>query len=148
MKLQKIYPFTLLCLVLFSCLACPGEFLLSFFLYLVQETLAKKLFRRKPSLLLDGWQIFTNLFQWKLAYLDSLLYKENWNKIQLITTYDVQKWKSVKDILVRVMIIALGEWSMLAISTVIQLLETSINRRLMSVQKVRVSFDVMCVFSF
>ena len=45
------------------------------------------------------------------------------------------------------MIIALGEWSMLAISTVIQLLETSINRRLMSVQKVRVSFDVMCVFS-
>ena len=76
------------------------------------------------------------------------LYKENWNKIQLITTYDVQKWKSVKDILVRVMIIALGEWSMLAISTVIQLLETSINRRLMSVQKVRVSFDVMCVFSF
>ena len=77
-----------------------------------------------------------------------LLYKENWNKIQLITTYDVQKWKSVKDILVRVMIIALGEWSMLAISTVIQLLETSINRRLMSVQKVRVSFDVMCVFSF
>ena len=77
-----------------------------------------------------------------------LLYKENWNKIQLITTYDVQKWKSVKDILVRVMIIALGEWSMLAISTVIQLLETSINHRLMSVQKVRVSFDVMCVFSF
>ena len=76
------------------------------------------------------------------------LYKENWNKIQLITTYDVQKWKSVKDILVRVMIIALGEWSMLAISAVIQLLETSINRRLMSVQKVRVSFDVMCVFSF
>ena len=50
------------------------------------------------------------------------------------------------------MIIALGEWSMLAISTVIQLLVviiiTSINRRLMSVQKVRVSFDVMCVFSF
>ena len=46
------------------------------------------------------------------------------------------------------MIIALGEWSMLAISTVIQLLETSINRRLMSVLKVRVSFDVMCVFSF
>ena len=46
------------------------------------------------------------------------------------------------------MIIALGEWSMLAISTVVQLLETSINRRLMSVQKVRVSFDVMCVFSF
>ena len=45
------------------------------------------------------------------------------------------------------MIIALGEWSMLAISTVIQLLETSINRK-MSVQKVRVSFDVMCVFSF
>ena len=77
-----------------------------------------------------------------------LLYKENWNKIQLITTYDVQKWKSVKDILVRVMIIALGEWSMLAISTVIQLLETSINRRLMSVQKVRVSFYVMSVFSF
>ena len=46
------------------------------------------------------------------------------------------------------MIIALGEWSMLAIGTVIQLLETSINRRLMSVQKVRVSFDVMSVFSF
>ena len=87
-------------------------------------------------------------FKWKLAYLDSLLYKENWNKIQLITTYDVQKWKSVKDILVRVMIIALGEWSMLPISTVIQLVEASINCTLMSVQKVRVSFDVMCVFSF
>ena len=87
-------------------------------------------------------------FKWKLAYLDSLLYKEYWNKIQVITTYDVQKWKSVKDILVRVMVIALGEWSMLAISTVLQLWETSINRRLMSVQKVRVSFDVMCVFSF
>ena len=40
--------------------------------------------------------------KWKLAYLDSSLYKENWNKIRLMTTYDVQKWKSVKDILVRV----------------------------------------------
>ena len=55
----------------------------------------------------------------------------------MITTDDVQKWKSVKDILVRVMMIALGEWSLLAICTVIQLLETSINRRLMSVQKVK-----------
>ena len=54
----------------------------------------------------------------------------------------------MKDILVRLMIIALDEWSMLAISTAIQLLETSINRRFMSVQKVRVSFDVMFVFSF
>ena len=35
---------------------------------------------------------------------------------------------------------------MLAISTVIQLLETSINRRLMSLLKVTVSFDVMCLF--
>ena len=49
-------------------------------------------------------------------------------------------------ILVRVMIIALGEWSMLASCTVIQLFEASINRRLMSVLKVRVSFDVMCLF--
>ena len=44
------------------------------------------------------------------------------------------------------MIIALGECSMLAICTVIQLFEASINRRLMSVLKVRVSFDVMCLF--
>ena len=46
----------------------------------------------------------------------------------------------------RVMIIALGERSLLDICTVIQLLETSINRRLMSVLRVRVSFDVMCLF--
>ena len=45
------------------------------------------------------------------------------------------------------MIIALGrEWSLLVICTVIQLLEASINRRLMSVLRVRVSFDVMSVF--
>ena len=44
------------------------------------------------------------------------------------------------------MIIALDEWSLLAIGTVIQFLETSINRKIMSVKKVRVSFDEMCVF--
>ena len=45
------------------------------------------------------------------------------------------------------MIIALGrEWSLLVICTVIQLLEASINRRLMSVLRVRVSFDVMSLF--
>lgn len=49
-------------------------------------------------------------------------------------------------ILVRVMIIALDDWSMVAICTVIQLFEASINRRFMSVVKVRVSFNVMCLF--
>ena len=44
------------------------------------------------------------------------------------------------------MIIALGEWSMLTICTVIQLFEASIKRRLMSVLKVRVSFDVISLF--
>ena len=67
------------------------------------RNVAKKLFQaEKPSLLLDGWQIFANSFQMKTAYLDSLLYKENWNKIRVITTYDVHKWEDI---------FSLGWWS-------------------------------------